>query len=185
MAAFCNGFFLPYCITFRVEHELEYHLFLAVFVLDFLLRFRVTIFDKEAGDEITTPKDIALHYAKTLNFIFDLLAIIPFAALFGKNHILDYLQMLKLLSLSRVDINLGNSEIVKVLLRLMTILLTLTLYIHFSTCLIYTIAFPDRKWIPPNCIDQFDADSFYSLKPATQYLYTLYSSILVLTGNEM
>ena len=91
--------------------------------------------------------------------MFDLLAAIPLTTILGKgNLILDSLQLLKLLSISKVDINLGQSEIVKVLLRLVNILLSLMLYIHCSTCLIYYIAEFEETWVPPNCQEEFTSD---------------------------
>jgi len=122
----------------------------------------------------------------SLNFTFDLLAAIPVSlVLTEKNFAIELLPMLKLLSLWKINLNFGHSEIVKVLLKLLGLLLTLLLYVNFSSCLIYFIASKDQNWVPPAYAEDHSAEEFYHSSKTTRYLHTLYSAILVLTGNEM
>ena len=74
---------------------------------------------------------------------------------------------------------------VKVVLKLVWMLLSLTMYLHCSACLIYYIAAIEKEWVPPVGTQFSDPADFYSQPKKSQYIQTLYTSALILTGNEM
>ena len=94
-------------------------------------------------------------------------------------------QMLKLLSMWKVDFWTAHSEMMKVVSKLVSLVMTLLIYINFSTCLLYYVADIDKKWIPPVDMSLSEPEEFYSLPKRSRYLATLYAAVLVLTGNEI
>jgi len=59
-------------------------------------------------------------------------------------------QLLKMLSIGKVDFNFNQSEIQKLVFRLVGIVLLLLMYINLTACLLYYIASYDKLWVPAN-----------------------------------
>ena len=156
-------------------------------VLDIILQFRTTIHDTNTGDEIFSLKEIAWRYITSFYFFFDFMAAVPFIVMVGVNGESKYevFMLLKLFSLLKVKLNFSHSEIVKVLYKLLVIFISLLIYIHLSTCLLYYSAKLERKWTPPVVLDSSDPEEFYNKSTFTKYVFTLYGAVLVLTGNEI
>ena len=47
-----------------------------------------------------------------------------------------------------MSLNINFSEIQKVVLKVISLFLSLLLYIHITACLIYSIASREQKWMP-------------------------------------
>ena len=129
-------------------------------------------------------KDIAKHYVGSLSFIFDLVAAIPLYLFQTEGFHPELVQITKLLSIWKVSLNISHSEFAKVFAKLIGMILSLMMYINFSTCLLYYIAEIDKVWLPPVGGHE-TPEQFYSLPKKSRYLHTLYAAILVLTGNEI
>jgi len=84
----------------------------------------------------------------SLYFPIDLISVFPFELLGGNSGLLVF-PMMKLLSIWKVRILNQHSEMMKVVFKLLSLMLALTIYLNFSTCLIYYTAEIDKKWTPP------------------------------------
>ena len=175
---------IAFCDHDHVTHTVAVHIY---YLFDFILQFRCSYLDKDSGDEVENLEAIFKNYAASFSFVFDLSASIPFCLFLNEeyNVLGDLLLLAKLFCLYRIDLNLGQTETTQVLIRLGRLLLSLMLCIHFATCLIFWVANLDKIWLPPALEGTMTTDEFYESPAFTRYIQTLYSAILVLTGNEL
>ena len=131
-----------------------------------------------------STKEICIRYITSLHFSIDILAVIPLRLFLPQTPSLNALKLLKLLSLWKVSF-LSQSIMMRVVSKLLTLILTLLIYINFSTCLLYYVAEIGKQWTPPVELDIMEPVDFYNLPVRSKYLATMYASILVLTGNEI
>ena len=82
-----------------------------------------------------------------------------------------------------MSFNLNYSEMVKVLMKLLVLLLSVVLYIHFAACIIYYVAKSEKKWCPP--LSDTTSESFYHLPARSRYIMMIHTSTIMLTGNEI
>lgn len=74
----------------------------AFFLIDIVLNFRTTYYNKR-GEEIFSPKMIALDYLISIRFAFDVLACIPFDLMIKTSgDALKVVGVLKLIRISRL-----------------------------------------------------------------------------------
>jgi len=125
-----------------------------MFIIDIFINFRSS-FINSIGDEISDPKHIAKNYIK--GFWIDLISVLPFDTIVGKNSNLSLLKLFGLLKVVRV-LRLGRiinylniREDSKMTLKLGNLIFFLILYIHCLACLwYYVVTFTqDPIWIPP------------------------------------
>ena len=151
-------------------------------MLDILLQFRIIRFNNKTGDELTSSKEIARNYLTSLNAVVDIMAIIPGGLL--QIYYLDLLSIFKVKRLFTMSFNLNLSEMQKVVLKVVSLLLTLLLYIHITACLIYYVANQEQKWTPK--ASRSDGyDDFFERPYKSRYLAMVYTAMTILTGNDV
>lgn len=148
-----NSFTLPLDIAFNIEFfkhsavEVTNHVIDCLFLIDIFLNFRTTYQSSSTGDEIQSPKKIAINYLK-FRFHVDLISTIPFEVvlplLFSGNTFnfsdFKFLSMIKLLRVLRLGklINFMNTtDDVKLTMRLFKMCFFLVLYLHITGCCWY------------------------------------------------
>ena len=83
-----------------------------------------------------------------------------------------------------MSLNINFSEIQKVILKVVSLILSLLLYIHITACLIYNIANNEQKWMPKG--QNLDHPSeFYDRPVKSRYLIMVYTAMTILTGNDV
>lgn len=70
-------------------------------------------------------------------------------------------------------------------LKLGKIIFFLGLYLHCIGCLWFFIAKQNETWIPPSNFLYPNIESVYSIEWVHQYYYSLYHSVLILTGIDV
>ena len=166
-----------------------------LFFFDIILNFRTSTQDRN-GEEVISPKVIAINYVTEGRFWIDVLSTIPFELIMAKIfdiadaqkfQILSMLKLFRVLRLGRIIAYMNSTNDVKLSLRLFKLFFFLVLYIHCTACLLYYVARFDESypWIPAY-------NSYYAVdKPFEQeslgwkYILTFYYSILSLTGNDI
>lgn len=109
-----------------------------VFILDICICFRTTYIDPISGEEITDSRAIARKYAKSTQFIIDILSSVPFFDLFGGGIIVQMFGTLKILRIKRISqviLNLNNSQELKALLKVINLVFYMIIYIHLMGCI--------------------------------------------------
>lgn len=142
-------FMVPFKNSFGVEHlntEIYEVIYLientitTIFIIDLILGFRRAYVDEVTGEHVMNPKLITIKYLK-FYFWIDLLGCIPFD-LFTNNAILRNLSLLKtvrLLRFQRLLQFMSFSTEAKARIRIIQLILTCLIIIHWCTCLFYVI----------------------------------------------
>lgn len=84
-----------------------------VFLVDIVLNFRTTYIDSVTGEEVLDPTLISQKYLTEMRFIIDVLSTIPLDDYFGGTTFLQFLGILKILRLQRINnviLNLNTSQ---------------------------------------------------------------------------
>jgi len=71
----------------------------------------------------------------------------------------------------------------KLTLKLFFLIMGLVFYTHLTACAIFYVARIDKTWVPN--MTRFENTSIYDSPPTSQYLGAVYTSIMMLTGNEI
>ena len=102
LATYYNGFYIPFSIAFLNDGASHLSIIVELFyVIDIIIRMRVSRIDPDSGEEIIIPTDIAKRYMTSLQFLFDLLSVIQILVIFDIDHslVFDLLSLFKLLSI--------------------------------------------------------------------------------------
>jgi hypothetical protein len=185
-----SGIVIPYEIAFA--HEISarasalVYLIDAFFLCDIVLNFRTTY--KRGGHEISDPRRVARRYLRTL-FVVDLLASLPFDALFlvhpdlavhGVPAVL-LIRALRLLRIVRLFVLFRRWERLSRLnpgyLRIAKFLCAMTLVVHWIACAWFLVpymeGYPPDSWV----VREGLADA----NPLTQHIRSLYWAIVTMT----
>lgn len=98
--------------------------------------------------------------------------------------VLKLLKLIRLTRLSRVITYLNFKSNVKMFIRLGKLIFFLILYLHLIGCFWFYIARQDEKWFPP-LDENSGVTDIYTASSVTQYITSLYYSVLLLAGNDM
>ena len=126
----------PYIYSIRVVD----YLVKMIFALDILLSFRRAYLNERSGKEIRDPKLIAIRYLK-FYFWVDLLSAIPFdmMANSGILSLASLLKVFRLLRLHKIISFVGFDTDTRAKIRIVQLILTLVIIIHWITCYFYYI----------------------------------------------
>lgn len=163
------------------------------FVIDIIVCCRTTYYNTDTGDEVFEPKLTALNYIKSTRFVIDVISTIPldtigFILTQSKTPELQIFSLLKLVRISRISVIIRRLNVrleTKNLLKLLTLVLFIIIYLHLSGCLWFWLVQVDMVWIPP--LDQYDIDAqFYEDDTFVhQYVQTLYHSVIMFVGKDI
>ena len=156
-----------------------------IFLLDIFFTSR-TSFYLETGDIVKNPKEIAKYYFLSFGFLLDLLASLPLQT-FLPNLLGVNMKIMILLKLFRLNWTLSlskQSETIKLALKIVNLFFYLILYIHFSACYLYSVVNVEKYWVPNQLRFRERGEDFYEADLQTKYVTILYSSILILLGND-
>lgn len=139
---------LPFSLSFElllvfspgvmVMHNIINTFIRLIYLMDFCLCFRKAYLDERVGQEVRDPWRIFKRYVRFLFWV-DLMSIIPFD-LFSQSFSLYSLQLIKiirLLRLSKIITFLNVSSTVQSRTRLMYIVMSFFIIIHWATCFMY------------------------------------------------
>lgn len=159
------------------------------FAMDIVVNFRTAYLDEE-GKEVTRPRAIAWMYASSGRLVVDVLATFPFEILAniigefmptGKLKLVKLLKLVRLIRLRRIITYLHTTHSFKVVMRGITILYILFLYVHMSGCL--WVAITEREfWFPTK--DMHHETLYYS-DTLSRYVTCLYYGTLLLLGADI
>ena len=124
-----------------------------VFIVDIILNFRTTFIDPANGEEVLDPGAISYHYLTSPQFYIDVLSTVPLDDYFGdgKNFLLRFLGILKIIRLSRISnfiMNLNTSQETKAAFKVVYLIFMMFMYIHVFGCLWYLCVESNELWIP-------------------------------------
>lgn len=108
-----------------------------IFFLDIVVSFRTSFIHFKTGDEVTSPKQIAVQYIQG-RFWIDLIASVPFDTfgllLFQNNstelQLFGILKLVRVLRLGRIITYMNARDDIKLSLKLMKLIFFLILYLH-------------------------------------------------------
>ena len=169
-----------------------------VFALDILVNFRTTYYDRESQDEVKDPKQLAKEYIKTCSFTapsftIDFLSTVPFdtiALMFtdSGSPILALFSLLKLVRITRLGRIIERMNVrqeMKSALKLFELIFLIVVYIHVLACLWFVIASREEVWWPTVDYVLPDGSVLYESEIIHQYCISIYSAVLLLTGNDI
>ena len=126
-----------------------------IYILDIVIQFRTTYFDKMTGNEIWDLRKISRKYMKG-SFFIDLLATVSIVPnIFGIQGWwsgLEFFGLLKLLRINRfrhVITNSNQNAETKALLVILYVVFILIVYIHFIACFIWWTFNRQDDWVAP------------------------------------
>lgn len=197
--AIYNCFSIPLKIAFdppildEAGFEIADNIIDFLFVLDILVAFRTTFYDMETGDEVFVAKETANAYFKS-RFLIDFVSTVPIDTVGyiftgSKNPTLQLFSLLKLVRvtrLSRIIARLNVPADLKNYMKLFQLIFMIILYMHCQGCAWFFIVMMDEKW--KAALDGPDptADYYSNETPfLRKYLTAFYSSILLLTSNDL
>ncbi|CAI2361263.1 unnamed protein product [Moneuplotes crassus] len=199
LCAIWNSIQIPYSIAFSPDSDagafnIAVNLIMdSFFIVDIIFNFRTTYLDQESGIEVGSSNKICLQYIKG-RFWIDLVSSLPtdiiLLAFNPSSNIettlilLKLLKLIRLTRLSRVITYLNFKSNVKMSLRLFQLIFFLLLYFHLIACFWFYIARDNKRWIPPYDENNENSD-IYESGSFSQYLTSIYYSILLLAGNDM
>ncbi|CAI2362152.1 unnamed protein product [Moneuplotes crassus] len=199
LCAIWNSIQIPYSIAFTPDSDsgvfdIVTNLIMdSFFIVDIMLNFRTTYLDEENGIEIASNRKICLQYIKGRFWIdlvsslptdIILLAFNPGSGIETTLILLKLLKLIRLSRLSRVITYLNFKSNVKMSLRLFQLIFFLILYFHLTACFWFYITRDNKRWIPPYD-ENNDGSNIYESSSFSQYLTSIYYSILLLAGNDM
>ena len=161
------------------------------FVFDIVLNFRTSYIDPISGEEILNPLIIASKYLSSIQFYIDVLSSVPLNQFFPSVPLLNFLGLLKILRIRRVnnfimDLNIPQRQ--KTFLKVIFLVFIMLMYLHLASCIWYTVIQQDERWIPsmefvfPQTPMMYDY--YYSIWQRT-YIYTLYTSYFLFWMTEI
>jgi len=196
--AFWNCYSLPFAVAFEPEiFEASYFVVLNslsdfCFFVDIIINFRTTIVNPRTGDEISSPRLIALEYLKG-RFWIDFVATVPFDYIFlgivdtktaSTLRLFSMLKLLRVLRLGRIITYMNTTDDIKLSLKLLKMFFFLVMYIHGLACFWFYIVSLDEEWVPPfNLV--YNEYSLYEAGLLTQYWASFYHAVLLLCGNDV
>lgn len=136
--SFGSNFFAESTIQILTHADLVIKIILA---FDILLSFRRAYLRKETGLQVTCQKKIAIRYLKFFFWI-DSASCFPFF-LFTDNKYLNLLSLLKVFRLYRVNriiMYLGFSERWRSRIRIVQLVASLVMIVHWITCFFYVVS---------------------------------------------
>ncbi len=160
----------------------------SVFVMDIIINFRTTFFDRE-GDEIYDCKSIARRYVKSGKLIIDLLATVPVEYFVsGEVTFVQLLQLLKIIRVRRLPFIISRSNLreeSKNVFKVLQLIFILVLIYHLSSCLWVVVIAQSEVWIPPVDFIDYTKSDYFNESIIKRYLLAVYYSILLLNGGEI
>ena len=117
-----------------------------VFLLDIIITFRTAYID-DYGNEISTPKDIAITYLKGVFWV-DLLATLPLDQILkifvaDKNNPIyesfGVLKLIRVLRLNKIIAFLNIDQEIKIHMKLFKLIFFLFLYLHIFACIWFLV----------------------------------------------
>ena len=160
------------------------------FFVDFILNFRVIKLNSE-GEEITDAVEIVANYLKSWQFYIDVISAIPILVIsnnyraFRSLRVMTLMLLLKALKLND-EIHLsGSTEVQKLQLKLVKLIVFLLIYIHVTTCLLFMIVDIEQTWLPSQTNFALKGLGFYEQSVTTKYLVTQYTAVMTLTGSDI
>ena len=167
LLAIYNCISIPFDSAFSPEANLWYDLFEGTvdvcFALDIFINFRTTFLNSNSGLEVVSTTKVAWNYLKGGRFLVDLLASIPFEALYGyifpnsgdneTLKLLGLLKLIRLLRLQRVIRYMKFKTGLKIGLRIVQLLFILLLIVHWIGCTWYILVRDKGSWLPPKDLD--------------------------------
>lgn len=181
-------------------------------MFDILISFRTTFQNPYTGDEETNGWVIFNNYFFG-RFWIDLFSTLPFEAIVqwfpslvangqsSEYSVISCLKLFRILRLGRLINYLNSSDDFKQQLRLIKLIFFLMLYIHFCGCMWFFVSkSTGKKWIPDEQYEAYKNTYGYDkLKPddpmyelpfydndwKVLYTFSIYNSMLVLTGNDI
>ena len=160
----------------------------SIFVLDILINFRTTYFDKE-GDEIYEGRSIAKRYIKSGKLVIDLLATVPVEYFVtGQVTFVQLLQLLKIIRVRRLPFIISRSNLreeSKNVFKVLQLIFILVLIYHLSSCLWVVVISQSEVWIPPVDFIDYTKSDYFNESIIKRYLLAVYYSILLLNGGEI
>mmetsp|Transcript_8148 Transcript_8148/g.16048 ORF Transcript_8148/g.16048 Transcript_8148/m.16048 type:complete len:936 (-) Transcript_8148:1060-3867(-) len=167
-------------------------LFDCIFMVDVVLNFFTTFIDSN-GDEVVDQRTIALNYLK-LMFWVDFLSSVPidnFAdSMFNQSDVSkvlmmsDLVKLIRILRLTRIIRFLRARDQTKYVIKLMTLLMYLFIWIHLASCFYFALARTHEDWIPvPDFAN--GVQDIYDKSLLDQYVIAFYHGVWMLKGNEL
>lgn len=161
------------------------------FVFDIVLNFRTSYIDPISGEEILSPFFIASKYLTSIQFYIDVLSSVPFNQFFPGVPLLNFLGLLKILRIRRVnnfimDLNINLKQ--KTFLKVVFLVFIMLMYLHLASCIWYTVVQQEERWIP-NMEFVFPESpmmyGYYFSNWGRTYIYTLYTSYFLFWMTEI
>lgn len=199
-----NSFQIPFEIAYEPESMKTAKFFVLntlidlMFGIDIVVNFRTTYYDPETQDEVLDPWLTAKEYIRTCNlntpsFTIDFLSTVPFdsiALLFteGGSPILQLFSLLKLVRitrLSRIIERMNVRQEMKNAMKLFKLIFMIVVYIHVLACLWFVIVSNDMVWSPTVDYVREGGSDLYEAPLIHQYCISIYSAVLLLTGNDI
>lgn len=213
-----DSFVFPLLISFTEAADigLGFQIFIwtvnVVHMLDLILVFRRTFFEKEKNEEIVDWREIAKHELRSWSFWTSAFATLPWQFVIYINqqssrlYMIKYLVVIRLLKLIRLNSLYRQTEnyfSFKRTLQAFRAGFLFLLLIHLLTCFWYAVVLETflanyysedlelskRIWQPPalEAIEDFDAiNAFYLVQSkVVRYIWTMFSVIMLMSGNEM
>mmetsp|Transcript_17298 Transcript_17298/g.31132 ORF Transcript_17298/g.31132 Transcript_17298/m.31132 type:complete len:849 (+) Transcript_17298:1305-3851(+) len=194
--AVCTIFAVPFLLAFTPDLAASKEMVgleIAVdtiYIFDILLTFRTSFISSYTGDEISSPKEIALHYLGG-KFIIDVLAAFPFDhMILGNDSVssawkaVSLLRILRVYRLKEMLVHLRARNEVKLMFKFCQLLLFILMYVHVVGCAWFMLVNSEETWVPP-CDIVLKKTDLYEMPAWEQYWYSFYHSTFLLCGIEI
>ena len=159
-----------------------------IFIVDIVINFRTTYYDKE-GDEEYNPKKIAKNYALSVGFVFDVIAALPIEW-FTDSNLFMLFGLIKCIRFRRVPKwvkHLNIRVFVKIIIRSIMLFMILVIIFNVTAGGWLFLARLEANWVPPTYYlfpVSFNR-SFLEESPIYEYFTSLYymEMLLLISGD--